>query len=157
MHKAASPKVPQIRKDREYACVYANGKKIQLGRYGTPEADIAYREFIAQWVMNPMLATSKPQQVTVEVLCLAYLDYAKENDPAHYSGIKTAVETLLEGFMGKTVESQDSLSFLYLQELFVKRDVSRQYCNMLMAYVRSMLKWGIYASYPPRRSYFKQS
>ena len=34
--------VPQIKRDRDYAYVRSNGQKIQLGKWGTPEADKAY-------------------------------------------------------------------------------------------------------------------
>lgn len=155
MSKTASSKVPQIRKDRNYACVYANGRKFQLGRYGTPEADAAYREFIAQWAANPTLLASRPQEINVERLCLEYLDYAKENDPSHYSGIKTAIKPLLYGFVGRTVESLDSRAFLYLQSIFVEQGLSRQYCNILMGYVRAMLKWGIVRKLAPKDVYFE--
>jgi hypothetical protein len=37
------PRIPQIRKDRDYDCVYVKGKKIMLGRSGNPEAETAYQ------------------------------------------------------------------------------------------------------------------
>jgi integrase len=135
-------KLPQIRKDRDYDCVYVKGKKIMLGRSGTPEAEAAYRQLQVRMLTDPTFSVSK-QQVTVDNLCLAYLQYAKEYNHSHYSGIKTAVEILLRHFTGQTVEALDSRSFLFLQEMFVQYGVSRQYCNMLMGYIRAMLKWGI--------------
>jgi len=37
------PQVPQTKKDRGYAYVRISGRKIQLGKWGTPEAEKAYR------------------------------------------------------------------------------------------------------------------
>jgi integrase len=133
----------QIRKDRDYACTYLNGKKIMLGRWGTPEADARFRQLQIQILTDPSFATLKPQQVAVEDLCLAYLDYAEENDPGHYCSIKTATKILLQGFAGQAVDALDSRHFLQLQDMFVQHNVSRQYCNALMGYIRAMLKWGV--------------
>ena len=47
-NSAQSPRILQIRKDRSYDCVYLNGKKIILGRTGTPEAEEAYRKLQIQ-------------------------------------------------------------------------------------------------------------
>ena len=36
-----SPRILQVRQDRDYDCVYVKGKKIMLGRTGSPEAEVA--------------------------------------------------------------------------------------------------------------------
>ena len=125
-------------------CVYLNKKKIILGKSGSPEAEAKFRQLQIQVLSDPTLSFLSPKnQVTVDVLCLGYLEHAKENDPTHFYGIKAAIKILLENFTGLTVESLDTLHFLTLQKKFVESGVSRQYCNMLMEYIRAMLKWGI--------------
>ena len=148
------PRILQVRKDRGYDCVYLNGKKIILGRSGTPEAEAAFRQLQIQVLTDPALASLKPQQIVVDDLCLAYLKYAKEYDPSHYSSVKTAVEILVKNFTGQAVESLDSRSFLLLQELFVQHGVSRRYCNALMGFIRAILKWGIVRKLVPKDVYF---
>ena len=138
-----STRILQVCKDRDYDCVYVNSKKIMLGRSGTPEAAAKLLQFQIRLLTDPTLSSLAPQKVPVDTLCLAYLEYAREYDPGHFYGIKTAVEIFLRHFTGQAVESLDSRSFLFLQEMFVQHGVSRQYCNMLMSYVRAMLKWGI--------------
>ena len=86
----------QMRQDRDYACVYLKVKKIQLGRWGSPEADAKFRQLQIQVLTNPTLAFLNQQGLTVENLCLAYLDHAKEHDESHYYGIKTAVKIFME-------------------------------------------------------------
>ena len=135
MNKKHSPKPPrilQVRRDRDYDCVYLQGKKIILGRSGTPEAEAAYRKLQIQVLTDPTLTSFKPQQVLVDNLCLAYLEYAEEHDPGHFSSIKTAIEILLQHYAGQPVDTLDTRHFLFLQEQFVGHNVSRQYCNALI-------------------------
>ena len=133
----------KISQDKGYACVYLNRQKVMLGaRYGTPEADDAFRKLQIQVLTDPTLSFLTPELVLVDHLCCAYLKYAEEHDPGHYSAIKTAIEILLQHFTGQPVDSLDSRSFLFLQDQFVAYGVSRKYCNSLMNYVRAMLKWG---------------
>ena len=129
----------KISQDKGYACVYLNKQKIMLGaRYGTPEADDAFRRLQIQALTDPTLSFLTPEQVLVDHLCCAYLQYAEEHDPGHFSSVKTAVEILLQHFGGQPVDSLDSRSFLFLQDQFVAYGVSRKYCNSLMNYVRAM-------------------
>jgi len=142
-HRTLTPRNLKISQDKGYACVYLNKQKIMLGaRFGTREADDAFRKLQIQALTDPTLSFLTPQQVTVDALCCAYLLYAEEHDPGHYSSVKTAVEILLQHFSGQPVDSLDSRSFLHLQDQFVAYGVSRKYCNSLMNYVRAMLKWG---------------
>ena len=136
-------KIPPLHKDRDYDCVYVNRKKIMLGKSGTPEAEAAYRQLQIKILTDPTFTASKPQQVTVDNLCLAYLEYAQEHDPGHFGSVKTAVGILLQHYTGQAVDTLDTRHFLFLQEKFVEHRVSRQYCNALMGYIRAMLKWGI--------------
>ena len=71
---AKSPRILQIRKDRDYDCVYVKGKKIMLGKSGTPEAQAAFLELQRQVFIDPTLSSATTQQVTVDNVCLAYLE-----------------------------------------------------------------------------------
>ena len=57
-----SPRILQVRKDRDYDCVYLNREKIILGRTGTPEAEAAFRQLQIQVLTDPSLATLKPSR-----------------------------------------------------------------------------------------------
>ena len=156
MNKKHSPKPPrilQVRRDRDYDCVYLHGEKIILGRTGTPEADAAFRQLQVRVLTDPTYSPANPQLITVDSLCLAYLQYAQENDPGHFSSIKTAVDILLRFTAGQSVEALDSRSFLLLQEMFVQYGAARTYCNALMGFIRAMLKWGVIRKLVPHKVY----
>ena len=141
--KKDSSRVLKIRRDGNYACVYLNKKKVRLGRYGSPEAEVAFRQLQVQVFTDPTLSSLTPREhITVDVLCAGYKEYVKEHDPSHYYSIKTAVDIFLENFKGCAIDSLDSRHFLILQDKFVDHGVSRRYCNVLMGFVRAMLKWG---------------
>ena len=70
-----------------------------------------------------------------------------------FFGIKTAVEILLRHCTGQAVDTLDTRHFLFLQDMFVQHNVSRRYCNMLMKYIRAMLKWGILRKLVPHQVY----
>jgi integrase len=149
------PRILKIRQDRDYDCVYIGKKKIMLGRTGSPEAEAAYRQIQVQVLTDPTFSAPKPGLVTVDNLCLAYLQYAQENDPGHYSTIKTAIEILLKNFAGQAVDVLDSRHFLVLQDMFVQYGVSRKYCNDLMKFIRAMLKWGVLRKLVAHQVYFE--
>ena len=94
-------KLPKVRQDRDYDCVYVKGKKIMLGRTGSPEAETAYRQLQIQILTDPTFSAAKPQQVSVDNLCFAYLKYAQEHDPGHFGSIKTAVNILVQHYTGQ--------------------------------------------------------
>ena len=61
-----SPRILQIRQDRDYDCVYLHGKKVMLGRTGTPEAEAAFRQLQIQVLADPTFSAPKPQLVNRE-------------------------------------------------------------------------------------------
>ena len=72
----------------EYAVVYIDGKKNNLGRWNSPEAKQAYARFEVEWWENyrrpvaervsPALTTSREKiDTTVKEVALAFLEYAE--------------------------------------------------------------------------------
>jgi hypothetical protein len=130
------PRILKICQDRRekytYDCVYVGKKKITLGRSGTPEAEAAFRQLQIQVLTDPTLASLKPQQITVDDLCAAYLLHAKAHNPDHFFGIKTAIKILLQHYVGQAVDTLDTRQFIHLQGMFVQHNVSRQYMETLI-------------------------
>ena len=129
----SSQRILNLSQDGKYACVYLNKKKIRLGHYGSQEAEEKFRQLQIQVLSDPTLSFLIPQEeITVNLLCAGFLEYAKEHDSSHYSSIKTAIEILLKNFHGLPIESLDTRHVLTLQGKFVEHGVSRKYCNSLM-------------------------
>ena len=134
--------VPQVKRDREYAYVRLNGRKIQLGKWGAPEVDQAYRRLIYSWASNPTTAMIKPgEQVVLDQLCLAFLQArANQNDHGNF---KIAIEILLSVYSGEPVESFDFSHLEVVRDQFFQRGYCRSQINKLTCLVRSIFYWGI--------------
>ena len=135
--------VPQIKRDRDYACVRSNGRKILLGKWGTPEAEKAYRQFVKAWASNPTAATIKPgEQVFLDQLCLAFLQARSYNQNDH-GNYKTVIEGLLSVYSGEPVESFDFSALEAVRDQFIQRGYCRTHINKLTSLVRSIFYWGV--------------
>ena len=146
MSKNVSP--PQMRKDRGYAYVRLNGRKIQLGLWGTPEAEKAYRRILKSWASNPATAHMKPgEQVFLDQLCYAFVQARNnKNDHGNY---KTAIEVLLSVYSGEPVETFDFNSLEVVRNEFIQRGYCRTHINKLTSMVRSIFYWGVPRKWVP--------
>ena len=134
--------VPQMERDRGYAFVRLNRRKIHLGKWGTPEAEKAYRRIITKWASNPATAHIKPgEQMFLDQLCLAFMQArTNQNDHGNY---KTAIEVLLSVYSGEPVETFDFSSLEVVRNQLVQRGYCRSYINKLTSMVRSVFYWGV--------------
>jgi integrase len=145
--------LPKYARSGKHAVVYYHGKRIYLGLFNSPESMAAYVRFTTELKTNSFCPHKDRRNITVQELVPIYLEHAQEYDRSHFSAIKTAVQIFQKNFVDLAVGALDSRSFLLLQEMFVKRGVSRQYCNTLMAHIRAMLKWGIIRKLVPYQIY----
>jgi len=135
--------VPEVRRDRDYAYVRSNGQKIQLGKWGSAEAEKAYRQFVQVWVSNPTTAVIKPgERVFLDQLCLAFLQARSHNQNDH-GNYRTAVEVLLSVYSGTPVELFDFSALEVVRNQFLQRGYSRTHINKLTSLVRSIFYWGV--------------
>ena len=140
--------VPQMERDREYAFVRLNRRKIHLGKWGTPEAEKAYRRIIHQWATSPATVHMKPgEQVFLDQLCYAFMQARNnQNDHGNY---KTAIEALLSVYSGEPVETFDFSSLEVVRNQFVLRGYCRSHINKLTSLVRSIFYWGVPRKWVP--------
>ena len=137
-----SSPIPPIRKDRDYAYVRLAGRKIMLGKWGSPEAEKAYHRVIASWLTNPATLVKSNELVVIDQLCLAFLQGRKHN-PNDHGNYRTAVEVLLSVYSGEPVESFDFSSLEIVRGQFIRRDYCRNQVNKLTSMVRSIFYWGV--------------
>ena len=132
--------------------VRINGKRIYLGKFGSPEAAQNYARCVAEWATNgtPPDHANKPiGTITVDTLAIAFLDHVQKNDPPHYHENRSAIKGLLQLYSGITVESFTPKCLIAVQHQFTQhidshgKHRSRRYCNELVRYVRRMFRWGV--------------
>ena len=142
---------PKYAKSGKYACVCHNGKKISLGRHGSPESKIAYKRFLAEW-SNPTLCPSKGEKdVTVKELAGTFLDHAKATlGSTNYSHYRTAImEFLVELYGDIPVEEfkPSCLKAVRAQLIQARKKGKPRFCRiMINDYARrfvALFKWGV--------------
>ena len=134
---------PRVRKDRDYAYIRLDGRKIQLGKWNSPEAEKAYRQLQAVWAANPTAASMKRgETVLLDQLCLAFLQGRGDNKNDH-GNYKTAIEVLLSVYSGEPAESFDFSHLEVVRNQFLQRGYSRSHINKLTGMVRGIFYWGV--------------
>src|SRR5215469_7034084 len=75
---------PKMGNNGGTAFVRINGKRIYLGKFGSPEAAQSYAQCVAEWATG----STDPEQtrlpagtITVDSLAIAFLDYIKKESP----------------------------------------------------------------------------
>ena len=135
------------------AFVRINGKRIYLGKFGSPEAKQNYARCVAEWAITNAAEPGQPTHVigsiTVDSLIIAYLDYVRENSVADYYAFRSAAKILLQLYSGITVDSFTPKCLAAVQHQFAQhtdkngKRYSRQYCNTLTKHIKRMFRWGV--------------
>jgi integrase len=135
------------------AFVRINGKRIYLGKYGSPEAKQNYARCVAEWATTNTAEPGQPNpaigSITVDSLSIAFLDHIQKNGFTHYHGCRSAVKILLQLYSGTTVDSFTPKCLAAVQFQFTQhvdkngKRYCRRYCNDLVKYLRSMFRWGV--------------
>ena len=90
---------PKMGNNGGTAFVRINGKRIYLGKFGSPEAAQNYARCVAEWAIS----NTEPGQMsmpigtaTVNTLAIAYLDHVPQNNPNRYYEVRSAIKTMLQ-------------------------------------------------------------
>jgi integrase len=147
MKKHSTP--PKMGNNGGTAFVRINGKRIYLGKYGSPDAAQNYARYIAEWSISPV-SNLPVGKCTVDTLAVAFLDHAKSYyKSADYSNCKTALRVLLSVYSGCLVEAFGVQCMQGVQKQLTKqkskygKPFSRQHCNKLVNWIRSVFRWGV--------------
>jgi len=144
---------PKMGNNGGTAFVRINGKRIYLGKYGSPEARQNYARCMAEWAIaadNPGQPPLVTGSISVDTLIIAFLDHAEKNSPKHYYEYRIASKVLLQLYSGTTVDSFSPKCLAAVQHQLTQqigkktgKRYSRKYCNDLIKYIRSMFRWGV--------------
>ncbi|MEQ8846893.1 site-specific integrase [Botrimarina sp.] len=156
--RTKGPKVPSysLHKARGLACCKVGGKRIYLGKYGSPESREAYARVVASVLAGaPVTADTvkttgaKPAAtITVAMLAEKYLEhcaayYRRNGEPTEqliYARI--AVERLVDRFGEVPAHEFGPLAFTAYRDGLVAMGLSRRYINATCQRVRRMFRWG---------------
>jgi len=152
------PKPPRHKSGKNvYAVVYTDGKKNNLGRWGSPEAKAAYARFEVEWWENhrrpiaervpPTLTTTGTKtDTTVSEVALAFLQYVEATKrPDNFTHYRIAVMDFLVKHFGTTPADDFTAGSLNLiREAMIQ---SRRFCRLgVNDYTRrvvTLFQWGV--------------
>ena len=138
----------------EYAVVYVDGKKNNLGRWGTPEAKEAYARFEVEWWENsrrPVAERISPKmpgrnKIAVKEVALKFLQYAEATKTvSNFTDYRIAIMDFLVEHYGSVPADDFNAGCLHLtREAIIQ---SRRFCRMgVNDYTRrivTLFKWGV--------------
>jgi integrase len=116
-----------------------------LGKWGSPEARSAYREFKLTWKPAPPIQLpSRADQLTVAEMLAAYLEHAEKIYPAStLAGFRTPIRTTRELFGEIRVVDFGPLKLEKVREAFVARGLSRSVANRYSRSIVSIIRWAV--------------
>ena len=143
---------PKMGNNGGTAFVRINGKRIYLGKFGSPEAAQNYARCVAEWAISntdPGQMSMPIGTATVNTLAIAYLDHVQQNNPNRYYEARSAIKTMLQLYSGITVDAFTPKCLAAVQHQFSQqvcksgKPYSRQYCNDLSQTIKQMFRWGV--------------
>ena len=136
------------RKDQAY--VAFDGRRTYLGVWGSPAANAAYKQFVAQWETGSVAALPAREDLTVVELAAAFLEHAEgyyrraDGSPTGHADKARYMLQHLDAFAGETPVSRFGPKLLRgLQEFLIGKDLSRSYINMVTALTKQVVRWGV--------------
>ncbi len=148
--------VPKLCLHRASGRAYSKqkGRRIYFGKYGTPQAEEAYRRWAAGLLLGePQLSIELAQQdlskLTMAELAAAYLEWAegyyrKNGSPtSQISKIQRHLKALLQCHRTTFVEDFGPNTLRRVQDRLAAEGHTRQGVNELVKGIRAVFKWGV--------------
>ena len=143
----------RLHKASGQALVQLNGRRIYLGKYGSPESKERYRRLVAEWLSRtehvPHERTAGERELTIVELLLEYVRFAKSyyvknGEPTdEMYGIRAAFRPL-NNLYGDTMAAKFGPKNLKLvRQQMVDSGHSRRYVNDNVNRIRRMFKWAV--------------
>lgn len=152
----ARPKsrVPKLvhHKPTGQARVRINGRDIYLGKYGTPEAEDAYRRIVTQLLQDEPIREEPPQfdDLTVDELLLRYWEdfasrYYRKNGQAtsRLYVIRASGRLLREHFGDSTAREFGPRKLKTLQHEMIRQGWCRRTVNDYSKAIKAVFQWGV--------------
>jgi len=145
-----SPKVPALKHHKASGQGYVriDGRVIYLGKFGLPETQQRYHQFIAEWMAGGYHLRVQAAEITMVELCSRFRKYAEH----YYSGPDgtpgkelhhfTQAFKLLKKFYGRTPAADfGPLALRTVREEMVKIGWCRRHVNFQVSRIKRVFRW----------------
>ena len=146
MSRQRKPPAYLLHKATGQARVRINGKDVYLGPFDSPDSKERYREVLQEWGCGERIVAA----VSIGVLCLRYLDYAKGyylkngKQTSEVSAIQVAMRFLtVDRYKNLPARDFKTAALLEVREAMVKRKLVRKSVNCQINRIRRMFAWGV--------------
>ena len=140
-------RLPKKCRDRNQAFSWHNGQRIYHGVWGTPEADTAYKRFLAALLENPAipLRNNRTDDVLVSELADAFLvDNESRIGKTDFPNYKYAIGYLAELYGELAVNEFSPKKLKVCRDQMVKAGtLCRKTINRYVGYIRRIFAWGV--------------
>ena len=145
----------RLHKATGQALVQIDGRRIYLGKYGTPESEERYRRTVAEWLdgcLKPDESYSiaiRDHSLTVTELISGYFNFAKtyyvkNGKPTdELYGLMAAFRPLRSLYGGKVAARFGPKQLKVVRQAMIESDHSRRYINDNINRIRRMFKWAV--------------
>lgn len=146
-----SDKIPKLRPHSSGRAIATfGGVDHYFGKFGTPESQDKYRQFLAEWLANDRRPVAKrPGGPTVNELILKYLDFAEgyyrkaDQVTNEVWAIKASLKPLREIY-GRTLVSEfGPLPLKAVRDRFLEAGLARTEVNRRTRHVTRCFRWGV--------------
>ncbi|MFO0948103.1 MAG: hypothetical protein U1D30_19645 [Planctomycetota bacterium] len=128
------------------------GKRIYLGKYGTPESMSEYQRVLAEWKATGTAERQKAEDagdITINELMLAYLRhadtyYVKNGKPTGTAAFLRIALRPLHQMFGETVAKEfGPLKLQAVRDKMIEAGNARSFINDAVSRMRQMFRWGV--------------
>lgn len=150
-----APRTPAYRcqKAKPYprAFVELGGKRVYLGRWGTPESREAYHRTVAEWFASGGRPRVEPTDVTVTEIAAAFWEHAQRHYrradgtpvPGSVDGYRHALAPLTRLYGSTQAISFGPTCLRAVRQEFVAAGLARRVVNQRTSLIRSVFKWAV--------------
>ena len=145
------PSQPRLHNGSGQAYVRLDGRMIYLGRFGTPEAEAAFKRTVAEWLSTGIVPNRKPAEddgITVVELCVIFMRwaegyYVKDDKPTgEQDYLRRAIRPLIELYGDAPAASFTTTNLRAVRQTLIDRKLARTHINGICARIRRIFKWG---------------
>lgn len=133
------------------ALVELGGKRIYLGKHGTPESWEKYHRLLAEWVATKRAEkpSATPQQFTVNDMVLGFLDYAEKRyvkngrQTSEVRSYKTALGPVRRLYGRAPLDSFGPRALVACRQCLIEKGFCRKRINQHVGRIRRAFKWAV--------------